>query len=179
VDIRAANIGADLQVALQPAEGVPVELSDWATEDEILLWVSLYNPVPDPPVTYTEWLFALDLDGDVGTGRPAGSARINPDLGMEVAVAVYYDPVSKEYGLYSLAWDPTQEGWTSGPGEVRFTLSESRTLVGLAMPLETLTQTVAQVTGVTAVPEAVKGRAAALVTIEGQKAIDFYPDRPD
>jgi hypothetical protein len=49
----------------------------------------------------------------------------------------------------------------------------------LALPLEALTQTVAQVTGVTIVPEAVKGRAAALSQVEGQKVIDFYPDLPD
>ncbi|MDY6875048.1 MAG: hypothetical protein SWK90_02430 [Chloroflexota bacterium] len=179
VDIRVASVDADLRVVLQPTEGVPAPLAEWATEEEALLWIALHEPVPDPPAGYTEWLFALDLDGDVETGRPVGSSRINPDLGMEVAVAAYYDPASGEYATYFLVWDPAKGDWAYGPGRARFILDEARTLVGLAVPLEALTQTVAQITGVTIAPEAIKGRAAALSKVEGQKVIDFYPDLPD
>jgi hypothetical protein len=38
---------------------------------------------------------------------------------------------------------------------------------------------VSQVTGVTAVPEAARGRAAALAGTGAQRVIDFYPDRPE
>ena len=179
VDIRVASVGADLRVVLQPTVGVPAELAAWATEEEVLLWIALYEPVPDPPAEYTEWLFALDLDGDVETGRPADSARINPDLGMEVAVGVYYDPASGNYVPYLLVWDPAQGGLVRRPDTLRFTLDESRTLIGLALPLETLTQTVAQTAGVTVVPEAAKGRAAVLSRVGEQRVIDFYPNRPD
>jgi hypothetical protein len=183
VDIRVASVGLDLRVDLQPATEVPAELADWAAEgeeeEELLLWIALHDPVPDPPAEYTEWLFALDLDGDVETGRPVDSARINPDLGMEVAIGAYYQPASGEYATYFLVWNAAQESWAEGPDQVRFTLDESRTLVGLAVPLETLTQTVAQVTDVTAVPEAAKGRAAALSWMDEGRVIDFYPDRPD
>ena len=182
-DIRVASVGPDLRVVLQPTEGVPAELAEWAAEaetgDEALLWIALYEPVPDPPTAYTEWIFALDLDGDVETGRPADSARINPDIGMEVAIAAYYQPTGGEYASYFLVWDPAQGGWVNGPGELRFTLDESRTLVGLALPLETLTQAVAQITGVTVAPEAVRGRAAVVSRVGEQRVIDFYPDRPD
>jgi len=179
VDIRAASVEPNLQVVLQPTEGVPAELTGWATEDEVLLWIALYEPIPDPPPARTDWLFALDLDGDIESGRPVGSARINPDLGMEVAVGAYYDPSSGEYVSFFLVWDPTRGDWAAGPDVVRFYLGESRTLVGLALPLDTLTQTVAQTTGVTVVPEAVKGRAAALSYAGEQAVIDFYPDRPE
>jgi hypothetical protein len=178
-DIRAASVGPDLRVALQPTADVPASLSGWLAEGEVLLWIALYEPVPDPPEGYTEWLFALDLDGDAATGRPADSARINPDLGMEVALGAYYQPASGEYATYFLVWNPNQGGWAEGPDELRFTIDDSRTLVGLALPLETLTQTVSQTTGVTVVPEAVKGRAAALAGAGAQRAIDFYPDRPE
>lgn len=178
-DIRAASVGPDLRVVLQPTADVPAPLSDWPAEGEVLLWIALYEPVPDPPEVYTEWLFALDLDGDATTGRPADSARINPDLGMEVALGAYYQPASGEYTTYFLVWNPNQGGWAAGPDELRFTIDESRTLVGLALPLETLTQTVSQTSGVTAVPEAVKGRAAALAGAGAQRTIDFYPDRPE
>jgi hypothetical protein len=38
---------------------------------------------------------------------------------------------------------------------------------------------VAQITDVTLVPEAVKGRAAVLSYAGEQAVIDFYPDRPE
>jgi hypothetical protein len=178
VDIRAASVGSDLRVALQTTGGAPAELSGWA-EGEVLLWIALYDPIPDPPTLYTEWVFVLDLDGDTATGRPVGSVRINPDLGVEVAVGVYYDPAGEGYSYYSLVWDPSQGNWVDGPEGIHYILSESRTLVGLALPLETLTRAAEQVTGVTTVPDAVRGRAAALAVVEGQKIVDFYPERPD
>jgi hypothetical protein len=188
MDISGASPGPDLRVALQPADDVPAELAGWAAEDEVLLWITLYEPIPELPAEYREWVFALDLDGDIETGRPAGSARINgrpagsarinPDLGMEVAVALYYDPASEEYGTYLLVWDTDQGKWATGP-ETRYYLGEPRTLVGLALPLETLTQVVAETSGVTVVSEAARGRAAALAETGEQKMIDFYPDLPD
>jgi len=178
IDVRAASVAPDLRVSLQTTEGAPAELSGWA-EGEVLLWVALHDPIPDPPTVYTEWLFALDLDGNTATGRPPGSLRINPDLGVEVAIGVFYDPGSGGYTLYSLTWDPNLGSWADGPGGIHYIIGESRTLVGLALPLETLTQSAAQVTGVTVVPEAARGRAAALATVDGQRIIDFYPDLSD
>ncbi|MCP4537281.1 MAG: hypothetical protein GY832_09050 [Chloroflexi bacterium] len=175
-DIRAASVGADLRVALQNTTRVPAELAGWA-DGEVLLWIAFYDPIPDPPTVYTEWIFALDLDGDAGTGRPVGSLRINPDMGIEVTVGAYYDPANGQYGYYSLVWNPAQASWTDGPAGIHYVVSESRTVIGFALPLETLTQSAAQATGVTYVPGAVRGRAAA-IAVEGQKVIDFYPDRP-
>jgi hypothetical protein len=179
VDIRSASVGTDLRIDLQPTAGVPMELAGWATEDEVLLWIALYEPIPEPPMVYTDWLFALDLDGDMATGRPAGTSRINPDLGTEAAIGVSYNPASGEYEPYFWIWDPAQGDWEVGPEATRSYLSDSRTLIGLALPLETLTQNVAQIAGVTVVPEAVKGRAAALSYAEQQGVVDFYPDRPE
>jgi len=179
VDIRAASIGADLRVVLQPTEEVPAELAAWATEEEVLLWISLYNPVPHPPTVFTDWVFVLDLDGDMATGRPAGAVRANPDLGYEVAIGVSYNDASGEYEPYFLVWDQAELALVSKPDEPRFVLDEARTLIGLALPLETLTENVEQTTGVTLVPGDVKGRAAVQSRAGGQKVIDFYPDRPD
>jgi hypothetical protein len=177
VDIRAASAAPDLRIALQAADNVPSELSDWA-EGEVLLWIALYDPVPDPPSAYTEWLFVLDLDGNLETGRPPGSLHTNPDLGVEVAVGAYYDPAIGGYETYSLVWDPAVGNWADGPEGLQFTLSDSRAIVGLALPLDNLTQSAAQVTGVTVVPDAARGRAATLATA-GERIIDFYPDRPE
>ena len=178
VDIRVASVGPDLQVVLQPTEGVPAELAGWAAEGEILLWIVLYDPIPDPP-PYTEWLFVLDLDGNVDTGRPRGVVRINPDLGYEAAIGVSYTPASGEYEPYFLVWDLERKSLVPGPDVPRFTIDESRTLVGLALSLETLEQTVTETTSVALVPEAVKGRAAVLSYAGEERVIDFYPDLPD
>jgi hypothetical protein len=178
VDIRAASPSADLRLDLQSTTGAPAELAGWPTEGEVLLWIELYEPIPTPPA-YTDWLFALDLDGNTATGRPAGSVRINPDLGDEAVVGVIYEPTSGEYAPYFLVWDAAQGSWIDGPEVVRFYMDESRRLIGLALPLEILTQSVVQATGVTPAPEAAKGRAAVLSYVGEQAVIDFYPDRPD
>ena len=179
VDISAASVDADLRVVLQPAGGVPAELAAWAAEDEVLLWISLYDPVPDPPTVFTDWLFVLDMDGDVTTGRPTGAVRINPDLGYEVAIGVSYNNVSAEYESYFLVWDQAQQALVSKPDAPRFVLAETRALIGLALPLETLTENVEQTAGVTLVPGDVKGRAAVQSYAQGQKVIDFCLNLPD
>jgi hypothetical protein len=179
VDIRAASVGADLRVALQPIEEVSAELSGLANEDEILLWISFYDPVPDPPIAFTDWVFALDLDGDVATGRPAGTVRVNPDLGYEVAIGVSYNDASGEYEPYFLVWDSVGQALVLQSDEPRFALNEARTLIGLALPLGTLVESVEQTAGVTLATEDVRGRVAAQSYIGEQKVIDFHPDRPD
>jgi len=178
VDIRAASVGTDLRVNLQPTAGVPAELAGWATQGEVLLWITLYEPVPATPVAYTDYLFVLDVDGNTSTGRPVGAARINPDLGTDAAVGVSYNPASGQYEPYFWTWDPAKAEWAIGPAVVRFYLDGSRTVIGLALPLETLTQNVVQTTGVTLAPEAVKGRAAAVSYMGEQAVVDFYPDPP-
>ena len=178
IDIRAASPGLDLTLALQSTQGVPDALDGWAGDDEALLWIALHEPIPDPPTDYTEWLYVLDLDGDTETGRPPGAARINPDLGVEVALAVYYDPATDAYATYLLVWDSAQAAWANTGVEVRIFVDDSRTVVGLAVSLDALTQAVETTSGVTVVPEGAKGRAAALSGKGEQRVIDFFPDLP-
>ncbi|MBU0702600.1 MAG: hypothetical protein KKC18_01880 [Chloroflexi bacterium] len=178
VDISSASPGPDLHVPLQPTEGVPPELAGWAAEGEILLWIALHEPIPNPPTVYMDWLFALDLDGNTATGRPAGSRRINPDLGDEAVIGVSYDPATGAYEPYFLIWDAAQSNWATGPEGIRYHIDESRILVALALPLETLAQSAAQISGVTLALEAVKGRAAVDSYAGEQRVIDFYPALP-
>jgi hypothetical protein len=116
-----------------------------------------------------EWLFVFDLDGDPSTGRPAGSARIDPDLGTEVALGVYYDPVTEEYVVYFLAWDPGQGLLMPTGATPRFIIDESRTVVALSVPLETLARA-------GKIGAETRGRAAALSRVAAGTIIDFYPD---
>lgn len=176
IDIRAASIDPDLGISLQPTENVPAELADWRAEGEAFFWLSLYDAVPDPPAGYMNWLFVLDIDGNSETGRPVGSRRINPDFGDEVAVGVSYNTNTGAYEPYSLVWN--DGGWATGP-EVRYTFGESRTVVGLALSLEDLEGALAQTSGVTPSPEAMKARAGAETYVNDQRVIDFYPNLPE
>lgn len=179
VDIRSANVDADLRLSLQSDERVPAELAQWASEGEVLLWLSFYDPIPDPPPVFTDWVFVLDVDGDAATGRPAGTAQINPDLGYEAAIGVSYNDTSDAYERYFLVWDPARSALVSTSDVPRFVVTESRALIGMALPLETVTQAVQETAGVAFVSERVRGRAAAQSRAAGQKVIDFYPDRPE
>jgi hypothetical protein len=175
VDIRVASVGADMKVALGLPVEVPEELAGWAAEDEMLVWIELYEPIPESPTEKLEWMFVLDMDGDTGTGRPAGQRPINPDLGYEVAVALAYDPGSEAYSAYCLVW--AAGSWVAGP-EVRYYTNESRTLIGLAVSREALIESVTTNSGVTAVPDGVKGRAAAFSGTGAGRSVDFYPELP-
>jgi hypothetical protein len=179
VDIVAASISPDAEISLQPSDDVPEELVDWSEEGEALFWISLYDAAPDPPLAYMNWLFVIDVDGDTETGRPVGSRRINPDLGDEVAIGVSYNANTEAYEPYSLVWDTENEGWATGP-EVRYTFGESRTVVGLALSIEALEETMAQANAAPLDPEAAIGRAAAETYLaDGTRVIDFYPNLPD
>jgi hypothetical protein len=178
IDIRAASVRAGLQVSLRPADDAPAEALGWATGDDALLWLSLYDPIPNPPDAFTDWVFVLDVDGDPATGRPAGTVLINPDLGYEVAIGVSYNEASANYEPYFLVWDPGQ-GRLVVANTPRFMVNESRTLIGLALPMASLTESVEQIAGATLSPGAVRGRAAAQSIVGGRKVIDVYPELPE
>jgi hypothetical protein len=57
-------------------------------------------------------------------------------------------------------------------------MAESRTVIGLALSLETLTQAVADTAGTSVVSGAARGRVAVLSFAAEQAVVDFYPDRP-
>jgi hypothetical protein len=171
-------MGGDLRVALQPQAGVPEELAGWAGPGDALLWVVLYEPIPEPPPSYTDWVFALDLDGNPQTGRPPGQARINPDLGDEAALGIAFDAANGEYSAYALVWGSQDQDWIDGPDQVRYFISEDRRIVALAVPLQALMNAVSQGSGVTTVAERVRGRVAVLSYVADQAVIDLYPDAP-
>jgi len=179
VDIAAASVDPDLGIAFQPSEDPPAELAGWSEEGEAFFWISLHEAVPDPPLSTMNWLFVIDTDGDTETGRAIGSRRINPDLGDEVAVGVSYNANTEAYEPYALVWDTEDEAWATGP-EVRYTLGESRTALGLGLSLEALEEAIVQAGAAPLAPEAAKGRAAAETYLaDGTRVIDFYPNLPE
>jgi hypothetical protein len=177
IDILVASIGPDMSIPFDAAGEVPDALADWATDDEVLLWIELQDAVPDAPEDRLEWIFVLDVDGDPETGQPAGARPINPDLGYEAAVSLSYNPDNEQYVTYYAVWDAETEGWTTS-SEVRYYIDESGTLIGLAVSRETLIEAVAEASGTTVVPGSVLGRAAALAGQGAERIADFYPDLP-
>ena len=176
LDIRNASVGPDLRIALTAREGLPADLNGWAQEGEVVLWIELYEPLPEKPLVNADWLFVLDVDGDPNTGRPPGTRPINTDLGDEAAVGLFYTLETGTYAPFLSVWDPAQGGFVSIPAEVRFFLSEDRRLIGLAVPLATLRDEVARMAGATLVPDAVRGRAAAIAFVVPEPIADLYPD---
>jgi hypothetical protein len=177
LDICSASVAPDLRVHPGATEGLPPELVDWGRDGELVLWMVLCKPIPDPPTVKIDWLFALDVDGNPATGRPPSSVYINPDLGDEAFIGVLYDPVSGRYEPYFQVWDPKQGTLVDRPEVPRFQLDErTRQVIGLALSLETLRQAVEEVTGSVLVPEDVMGRAGA-VAYE-LLVIDVCPDLP-
>jgi hypothetical protein len=175
VDIKGGSVQLqDLRVVLQPAaEDIPAELAGWTAEGEALIWLSLHTPIPDPPALTTRWIFVLDMDGNATTGRAPGTLKINRGLGDEVALLLTYSGGS--YGVEDWVWDSSSGSWVAGPGGVRYKISDSRTMVALALPLDAFSQAVLQRSGATANPDAAKGRVAADAYGE-QRVIDYYPN---
>jgi hypothetical protein len=177
IDIRSASVRADLRVSLEPGQDVPSEFADWIEDGEVLLWISVDEEIPDPPGANINWLFALDLDGDTSTGRTPGAGRINPDLGDEAVVQVSYTLGTGSYDAYIYVYNPGQ-GWAVLDGATRFEIDHSRTLIGMAVDLQALSEAVEEASGVTVDPEQARGRAAAEAYLE-QRVIDFSPDLPE
>jgi hypothetical protein len=175
VDIQSSGVQLEgLHVVLQPAaEDVPTELSGWALESEALIWIGLYEPIPDPPAVTMRWIFVLDMDGDATTGRPPGTLKINRGLGDEVALLLTYG--GGNYGIEAWVWDSAGGTWATGPSGTRYKISDSRQFVALAIPLDAFVQSVSQNSGVTTNLDAVKGRVAVDAYGE-QRLIDYCPN---
>lgn len=176
IDIRQASIGPELRVQVGLSENTPAELRGWVQEGELLFWLVTYEPVPED--VYPNWVFALDTDANQETGRAPGSARINPDLGDEAALNLYYDGERGEYVAELLVWSPVQRDWVVAQQTVRFMFSESRTVIGLAVSSTALSQAVAQTANGIVVLDQMRGRAAALSFAGGEAVIDLCPDSP-
>lgn len=175
-DLRRAGIAQDLAIDLQPGAAIPLDLGACAGEGEALLWMALYAAIPEQPGAFSDWTFALDLDGDPATGRPPGTRRIDVGLGDDAIIGVSYDPGAGAFEPYLLIWQTTAGTWQAGPDIIKVCVDPTRTLLGLAFPLQTLAEQVTQANGVTLNPDAVRGRAAVLTTIGGQRTIDLYPN---
>jgi hypothetical protein len=178
VDLSAASPDTDLRIDESLYPEAPAGLAQWVAEGELLLWLSLFDPVPSPPSVFTDWSFALDVDGNLETGRSPGSARVNPDIGDDAVLGVTFNTATGDYEPYLLVWDADAEDLLPVAGDVRFFIDETRSIVGLAVSKDILTQAVNDASGVDLDAAKMRGRAAVLSYAGELPVIDFYPDRP-
>jgi hypothetical protein len=174
-DIERASLDHDGALLTTSTASIPVT----PTEDSLLLWVELHAPLPEPPATVGYWLFALDTDGDVTTGRPPGDGRINPDLGAELTVGVFVDPAeSVAFRPYLLVWDADREEMSRSVPQAEVRLNAPRDTLLLVLSRTELEAQLTMLSDVTPAWANARGRAATLVSHQGEMLIDFYPDLP-
>ncbi len=178
-DIQAASFdGAGRWTASAPPE-VASQLSAHTEGETLPLWVSLQAPLPITVTRPTYWLFALDTDAELTTGRPVGDGAINPDMGAELTAGVYCDPANGiQFEPYLLVWDVATEEMAryDVSADVTFT-SDRRTLI-LILPRAALADALVERAQVEPQWERVVGRAAAMTSADTGMIIDFCPDLP-
>lgn len=176
-DIQSACFSPERQLL----RSLPTSLAGvLKSEDEFLaLWMTLYEPLPEIPTTRANWLFALDVDANPGTGRPLGDGLINPDLGVDITLGLYSDPGSTPYYRpYFIIWN-AQAGQTQRvtlPAEIHF--NAARDTVMLSVSLTLLDTILNELALVAPQWELAQGRAATLATLAAGLAADFAPDLP-
>jgi hypothetical protein len=176
-DILLACFDADLQLVRTVPPELAGEVGDWNLEENLVLWITLHEPVPQSIDTSISWLFALDTDDDPTTGRPLNTGVINPDIGSEVTVGVRLDQTGEVYP-YIYTWNAAtgNSDLTDTGLEARF--STARDAVFIRVPMATLTTLITSSSQTEPNWDSVVGRAAILVVLDDGPAIDFFPERP-
>ncbi len=175
-DIQAASFTSERQLL----QNFPPSLNglQQPAGQFLSLWMTLYAPLPEKSTARANWLFALDVDANPGTGRPQGDGLINPDLGIEITFGIYADPENDaHYQPYVIIWNAQTQQSDSIllPAEVQF--NAARDAFVLHIPLEALNERLRESAQIAPAWQQARGRAATLVTI-AELAADFAPDLP-
>ena len=159
--------------------GADLARASFDAETSLILWMTLYQPVPDAPDVERFWLFALDTDGDRATGRPLGDGAINPDIGVEVTIGVTWSPeLGPEPEPYIFIWNAdtgTSDRRTEG---VEASFSRARDAVFLRIELDLLARLVSEFSGTVPDWDRMIVRAGTLAMTDEGMVVDFCPDLP-
>lgn len=178
-DIQQACFDEGMRlVQILPGE-LAAEVTDWDAQENLVLWMRLHEPVPGTSASVHYWLFALDIDGNTGTGQPLGGRLINPDLGVEITVGVQSNlGLGVDFLPYMFVWNAGIGDAERRTANLEARLSETRDTVFIRVPkvvvgdiVRTLSQTEPDWDGVT-------GRAAAMVMSDAGLLVDFSPNLP-
>ncbi|MGC9357164.1 MAG: hypothetical protein ACP5GX_04835 [Anaerolineae bacterium] len=180
MDISSCNVASTTLV--QRDLPLPLAVPQTGEGEQLVLWLTLQEPVPEARVLTYHYLVALDVDGDPNTGRPTGAGYINPELGTEVGAGVFLYP-DGELDPYLFIWDPAQGDWAAGdrvPEIAQATLDDTRENVALSFPLEELASLVEEISGTTFNRDDLRGRLGVITTSATEAPlVDFCPDLPE
>jgi hypothetical protein len=176
-DIRLACFDADLRLVRTVPPELAGDASDWTSDDDLVFWITLYEPIPPTIELTTSWLFAVDTDADPETGRPLDAGVINPDIGPEVTIGVRLDPSGEVYP-YVYVWNAAiaDSALTNISVQARFNTARDAVLVKVSKAV--LTSNVINLSLTQPDWDKAVGRAATLVTAGDRAYIDFFPERP-
>jgi hypothetical protein len=176
-DIRAVCFDGGRQLVRTIPGELAGEISDWNTEENLILWLTFHEPVPTASDMERYWIFALDADGNTATGRPVGEGIINPDIGVEATIGVY-SATGIELAPYALVWNARLA--TSEPQalDLEARLSAARGALFIRVPVESLTETIRTLSEVESNWDQAVGRALATAATGEGVVADFAPERP-
>jgi hypothetical protein len=178
-DIRAACFDDGRRLVRAVPEGLAGEIGDWDTEKNVILWIMFHEPIPTAADMERFWLFALDTDGSVTTGRPVDEGKINPDIGAEVTVGVHSNPAAGiELIPYVLVWNARLITSEPQAVDIEARLNAARDVLFIRISAEQLAAAIRTLSGVEPNWDQTVGRALATATTGEGLVADFAPERP-
>ncbi len=178
-DIRLACFDEARQLVRTIPAGLAAEVGDWDTEESLILWIAFYEPVPTVPDMERYWLFALDTDRNIATGRPMDDGKVNPDIGVEVTIGVHSNPAAGiELAPYMFVWNAGLKNSEPRTMDIEVRLSTTRDALFIRVPTEQLADTIRTLSEVEPNWDQTVGRALAMATTSEGTIADFAPERP-
>jgi hypothetical protein len=178
-DIRLACFDEARQLVRTIPVEVAAEVGDWDTEGSLILWIAFYEPVPTVPDMERYWLFALDTDRNIATGRPMDDGKVNPDIGVEVTIGVHSNPAAGiELAPYMFVWNAGLKNSEPRTMDIEVRLSTTRDALFIRVPTELLADTIRTLSEVEPNWDQTVGRALAMATTSEGTVADFAPERP-
>jgi hypothetical protein len=177
-DIKLACLDENLRLMRTVPPELTGEVGDWNTEENLILWITLYGPVSATVNVETSWLFALDTDNDPATGRPPRSGQINPELGTEVTIGVHSAASDASLDPYMYVWKAASGDFELAAIDLETRLSTTRDTILIRVPVEELATAIRRFAQTEPDWNEAVGRSATLAIVGEVMVADFYPELP-
>jgi len=178
-DIETACFDGGLHIVREMEENLSAEIGDWDAAGNLILWMKLYEPIPEVSEQRRYWIFALDTDNNAATGRPVGDGVINPDIGVEITIGVQSDPARGiAFEPYMYIWNAQLNDSERRTSDLETRLSSKRDVIFIRVPEDLIAELVRGYSQTEPQWNAIAGRAAALVETSEEIAVDFLPELP-
>ena len=177
-DIKLACLDEELRLMRTLPPELAGEVGDWNTEENLILWIVLHEPISPTLNVETSWLFALDTDNDPATGRPPGSGQINPELGAEVTIGVHSTASGAGFDPYMYVWKVASSDFELTAIDLETRLNTARDTILIRVPVKELTDAIREFAQTEPDWDEAVGRSATLAIVGEVMVADFYPELP-